>query len=163
MSGPMAEIRLPCGRVALIDAADLPLIEGYNLYATSHENVTYVDCLPKPGLNKKRTLLHTLITGFKMTDHKNRNGLDCRRENMRPCSKAQNSRNAVKHRDAVTSQYKGVHFDKSRNKWSMGICVDRKITRRRYDTEIEAALAYDALARKHFGEFANLNFPDAAR
>ncbi|UYE95400.1 hypothetical protein [Escherichia phage vB_ESM-pEJ01] len=29
-----------------------------------------------------------------------------------------------------------------------------------YDTEIEAAIAYDNAARKFYGEYALLNFPD---
>jgi hypothetical protein len=156
----MAEIRLPCGRVAVLDDGDLSLVDGYSLYSIKAGNVTYVDCQPKPGVDKKRALLHTIITGFDMTDHKNRDGLDCRRENLRPCTRAQNSRNARKHADAVTSKFKGVSFDKARQKWVMSICVNRKVTHRRHHTELGAALEYDRLAREYYGEFARPNFPD---
>lgn len=57
-----------------------------------------------------------------------------------------------------TSQYRGVHFDKTRNKWAMSFHKGRTY-RARFETEKEAALAYDALALKLCGNKAVLNFP----
>jgi AP2 domain len=48
----------------------------------------------------------------------------------------------------------------SRNKFAATINAQGKSSHLGYfDSEVEAALAYDAAARKHFGEFAAVNFP----
>lgn len=94
-----------------------------------------------------------------LCDHKNGNGLDNRRDNLRLATDRQNSQNMRKARNK-TSQFKGVCWDKQRNKWESKIRVDG--IRQRlgfFSDEVEAACAYDTAAIKHFKEFAWLNFP----
>lgn len=93
-------------------------------------------------------------------DHVNGNGLDNRRENLRMATQAQNSRNARK-RSPGTSRYKGVNKDATSSPpWRARIRVNyRLICLGRFSTEEEAARAYDEAARRHFGEFACVNFP----
>ena len=61
-------------------------------------------------------------------------------------------------RTTSTSQYKGVHYDKNRNKWVARVHKDnKKVFFKRFETEIEAAQAYNEQAKIHYGEYAYLN------
>ena len=90
-------------------------------------------------------------------DHINGDGLDNRRENLRIATHAENLRN----RPAPisnTSGYKGVSWDKSRNKWLVSITVNyKKIHLGRYIDIKEAAKAYNNAVLKYFGDFGRLN------
>lgn len=56
------------------------------------------------------------------------------------------------------SQYKGVCYDKTRNKWRSYIKINgRQHHIGRYDTELEAARRYNEKAKILFGKFACLN------
>jgi hypothetical protein len=94
-------------------------------------------------------------------DHKNGDGLDNRRENLRLCTRGQNACNARKTNRARSSRFKGVSWDRANRKWAAQICKDyqnRLIGR--FDDEEEAARAYDEQAKILHGEFARLNFPN---
>lgn len=91
-----------------------------------------------------------------LVDHVDGNILNNSKENLRSCTKAQNLHNRGK-QENNTSGYKGVSFDKKRNKWQAGIgWKGKRIGLGRYDTP---ELAYDAYCRKAkelHGEFHNL-------
>jgi hypothetical protein len=96
--------------------------------------------------------------GF-VVDHKNCDSLDNRRANLRLATRAQNSYNRRKIKNA-TSKYIGVSFDKQKKKWQVQIRrKEKNIWLGRFKSEIEAARAYDEAAKKYHGEFARLNFP----
>lgn len=82
-------------------------------------------------------------------DHINRVRDDNRIENLRPCTHSQNLGNS---RPRV-HKYKGVTLCKQTGKWR----AQMKGHLGRFDTIEEAALAYNAAAIVHFGEFARLN------
>ncbi|MFH1370912.1 MAG: AP2 domain-containing protein [Planctomycetota bacterium] len=97
--------------------------------------------------------------GF-LVDHKNCNSLDNRRENLRLATRSQNMYNKSKTKKKTSSRFIGVCYNKSRRKWEVRIyCQRRKIWLGRFDSEIDAAKAYDLAAIKYHGEFAHLNFP----
>jgi hypothetical protein len=99
-------------------------------------------------------------TDGRFVDHRNCNSLDNRRSNLRFATRAENNCNRRKQKN-TTSQYLGVCFDKRIKNW-VGVVVHNKkrYWLGRFDSEIEAAKAYDEKANQLFGEFARLNFPE---
>jgi len=94
-----------------------------------------------------------------VVDHRNCDSLDNRRANLRVVTQAVNMRNRRKRKN-TSSRFIGVWFDKKRNKWTVQIRYNaQKLWLGRFDDESAAARAYDAAAKKYFGEVARLNFP----
>ena len=92
-------------------------------------------------------------------DHKNRNGLDNRRDNLRLATHGQNLANSKTHSE---SGFKGV--EKNKHRFYASISIDGKTKKLGgYDTPEEAARAYDEAALEQFGEFARINFSKGAR
>jgi hypothetical protein len=108
----------------------------------------------------KEILFHRLLLSppdHLVVDHRNRNPLDNRRTNLRICTHSQNSINK-KTITTGTSKYRGVSFKQANGKWQAGIRVDRKVIYLGlYNTELEAAIAYNRSAKFLHGEFAVLN------
>ena len=119
-------------------------------YRWSYHNAGYA--VRKDG--GKMMLMHRqVLSGVKEVDHVNRDRLDNRRENLRPCSRQLNNGNMRSRGGA--SKYKGVSLNKKR--WAAACCKEHLGT---FDTQEEAARAYDVAALRHFGEYARLNFPN---
>lgn len=86
-------------------------------------------------------------------DHINRDQTDNRISNLREATHSQNGGNLLHKRNA--SGYKGVHLEKRTGRWFANICVNyRLIHLGTFNTPQEAHAAYEAAARKYFGEFA---------
>ncbi len=92
-------------------------------------------------------------------DHMDRDRLNNTEANLRRCSRSQNQINRSS--SGQSSEYKGVDFKKRAKKWRARISVNWETLHiGHFNTEIEAAKAYDEKAFKTFEEFAVLNFPD---
>lgn len=114
--------------------------------------------------SRKTIYLHREIMGVTdrniQVDHRDDDGLNCQRYNLRKCTGSQNMMNRGKQKNN-TSGYKGVFLDKRRCTYFAGIRVQGKNKFFGSFTDpIEAARAYDARARELHGEFARLNFPE---
>lgn len=107
-------------------------------------------------------LLHYGSWPSSRIDHRDR----CRDHNwianLRLATSQENARNGSGYRGGGTSDFRGVSWDKATRKWKAGfkLCGKRKHLGR-FASEIDAALAYDAAVRQHYGEFASVNFPMA--
>jgi hypothetical protein len=117
-------------------------------------------------IQSRAGLLHRRLlksTRKQLVDHRNHNGLDNRRCNIRPSTYSLNAANARPPRQGA-SRFKGVTFDRSRNLWLARLYQGKKRTlfRQRFASEVEAARAYDFAALEHFGEHTLLNLPDSA-
>lgn len=158
--GDIALIPLTQGQVAIIDSVDIPLVENHNWYAHKPKHVYYAHRYIK--INGKDTVLkmHRLISGAnedEVVDHINGIGIDNRRKNLRKCSQHQNIFNSSPHHD-TSSKYRGVSWNKINNKWKAQIQFkEKKYSLGHWDTEEEAALAYNTKARELFGEYAFQN------
>jgi len=90
-------------------------------------------------------------------DHINNIKDDNRIINLREATGFENQRNQ-KPQTGKTSKYKGVHWYKQTCKWRAQIQNKHKnIYLGYYNTEEEAALAYNKAALEYFGEFAKIN------
>lgn len=151
------------GSAIIVDAADVAFVVAHRwrvVQVSRNQNLYAV----RTGKNKKTLYLHRVLMGITdpkiHIDHKNRNGLDCRRENLRIADPTRNAQNARPRRGG-TSQYKGVSWVNRERKWRAFITQGGKRTCLGYFTdEIDAARAYDAKARELFGAFACCNFDD---
>lgn len=113
------------------------------------------------GKSKKAILMHREILNAPnnmQVDHINNDSLDNRRDNLRICTRQQNTQN----RKSKVTKYKGVSFNRVNGKYHSQIVEPR--TKKRlhlgdYDTPEQSARVYDGFAKKLHGEFACLNFP----
>lgn len=109
--------------------------------------------------------LHRWLCGLKKgdklrVDHKDNQGLNCTRENMRVCTQRQNLWNIRKHKPNKAG-FKGVYESKERYRrlrFRASIVVNGKAVHLgRFLTASEAAAAYNEAALRYFGEFAQVN------
>lgn len=154
------------GRVALVDDADYELVMAYRWRVIEEARPgrtrgPYVITTAGHGSKNRVTLsMHKLITGWPLTDHKDHDGLNNQRSNLRPATGSQNSGNQ-RAQNGRTSKYKGVSMCSQTKKWLAQISVQGRGTNLgRFAAEEDAARAYDAAARIAWGEFACTNFPD---
>jgi DNA-binding transcriptional MerR regulator len=153
---------------ALIDAADLPLIEGmrWNWAERSDgEDAVIVRSAPSGEQVPLRRIILGLSGPQWRLSHRNRDPLDCRRANLVVKTIAEQvfgTRKRKTHRGRpCTSRFKGVSWIEKSGKWR--VQIQKEGARRKlgeFDDEIAAAEAYDEAARELFGEHARLNFPD---
>jgi hypothetical protein len=153
-----------------VDDEDYKELMQYKWYpAHNHRHVKaqryYTDEDGRNHTEYMHTFLMRPPNGY-VTDHIDRNGLNNQRSNLRIVTIAENSRNQEKRLGEYTSKYKGVSrcskkTPRSKQKWQAVIRYNRKyIYLGRYDTEIEAAKAYNEASLKYHGEYGRLNaFP----
>lgn len=100
---------------------------------------------PFRGKGEHRTgFLHRFILRaprWRLVDHKNGDGLDCRRLNMRLCGYSQNHRNRGGPQRNNRSGVRGVSWDKKHGKWVARICVHYRITHLGYFDSLDDARA----------------------
>lgn len=162
----MKEIQLSCARtckntgkyVALVDDEDYEYLNQFSWCVLKGYNTFYAGkrIILENGKSTTKRMHHFIIDCEKI-DHIDHDGLNCQRNNLRPCTKQQNCMNTRPNTN-TSSIYKGVHYLKSRKNWQASIGFNlKKIWLGRFKTEIEAALAYNQRAVELFGEFACLN------
>jgi hypothetical protein len=160
LHGPKAR-----GRVALVDDADYELAMSYRwqIYERARQNGNINGpyartSLPRRNGHRSTLYLHTLLTGYTQTDHRDGNGLNCQRYNMREATDAQNAQNRGVRSDS-TSGYKGICLDRPSGRWRASIGTPRRHLGM-FATPEEAAKAYDRAAREAWPDHCRLNFPD---
>lgn len=150
---------------AIVDDKDFDHLRKWKWHPTNHGHCFYAARSTRKDGPKRNIYMHREV--FKVgagqcIDHINHNGLDNRAENLRACTRQENSWNMSKPRHRAnaktSSKLKGVAFDKSRGKFMAYITVSgRRKNLGRFHSEQEAAIAYNTAAKTLFGDFAAIN------
>ena len=145
----------------LVDDKDFEMLSKHKWHILQQKHTSYAITHIKRNGKQTTLRMHRLVMGEPQgmqVDHIDGDGLNNQRFNLRACTNKQNSMN--QRSTYGSSRYKGVSWNKANSKWQAHIQKDGKLRRLGYyGSETEAAKAYDEGARKHFGEFAYLNFP----
>lgn len=151
----------------MLDAADAEALSGEFRFKRAgkkdRHNPSYYLCVV--DRNEKRHQAHRVLLGVTdpkiLVDHRNGDGLDCRRGNMRLATYAQNCANSRVRATSMTG-FKGVRSD-SRRPGLWRAAIGKRPTKYLgwFKTPEDAARAYDKAARERWGEFALCNFSDA--
>ena len=153
----MKQIQLSQNKVALIDDEDFEWLNQWKWTANKMRNKWYAT---RRTESREYIYMHRLILGITdpniRGDHKDGDGLNNRRYNLRISTPAQNASNRGKNVNNKTG-YKGVRYQADGyyiaeiNKKYLGC----------FHSPEDAARAYDKAAKQYHGEFAYLNFPDS--
>lgn len=159
------ELQTAHGHITLVDDADAIALVGARLRSNKKRDRVYVNV----RLVGKTVPLHRFLLSppeGMFVDHINNDPLDNRRCNLRVCTHAENQRNKKKpaYRRRTTSKYMGVFWRSAgKRHWLAQIGHQgHQIHIGSYATEVEAAMAYDDVAKKLHGAFASLNFRGTA-
>lgn len=157
----MKKIPLTRGKSALVSNRDFTYLNQWKWYASKNGH-NYYARRHMPGSNTKFIYMHRVVAeragriGSEI-DHRNGNGLDNFRSNLRPATRRQNQINKNAAHDKAGSNLKGVYPVRNRFR-AVGCIGSKAIHLGMYDTSIEAGKAYDKWASKNYGTFARLNF-----
>lgn len=167
----MREIPLTRGYVAFVDEADYARVVAAGPWHVRINKVGGMTYAVHTGFVKgsmpykwTKLLMHRFILGITNpkidVDHRNRYGLDNRKQNLRTATRSQNcaNKNRPRVRFRTSSKYKGICWNKKLKKWAAKITVNGKqMHLGLFADESLAAQVRDAYARHYLGDFAKLN------
>ena len=157
----MKKISLTQGKFALVDDEDYEYINQWkwcynNGYAVRGKYIGTLNGKEKTIIVYMHRIINKTPDGLH-TDHISMDRLNNQKNNLRDCTVSQNHMNLKSYKNS-SSKFKGVNWDKNREKWYVKIIINKKHTYLgRFSCEIEAAKAYNKAATENFGEFAKLN------
>lgn len=120
----MKYIPLTQEKTAIVNDEDYPALSAHKWYADKNRGTFYAVRWTKDG----KVYMHRTLLSLKkgeLCDHKNRDGLDNRRENLRKVSYIENGFNRRLAKNN-TSGVTGVCWDRAENKWRVDIMVAQK-------------------------------------
>lgn len=159
----MSTIKVPLGGgySAVIDTSDAEavLAHKWTFWRRSYdESLVYA----QTKIGGKNITMHRFLMSPGQgvsVDHRDGNGLNNTRQNLRVASHTQNMRNR-KRSSRNKSGFKGV-WQSRPGRWRTEIKKGgKRVFSACFNDPIAAARAYDKAAREHFGEFARCNFED---
>lgn len=158
------EIELTQGYSTKVSEVDAKELRSKKWFAVKKGNTVYAFSSETNSDGKRKNIpMHRFIMNPDrgvFVDHKNGDGLDNRRDNLRLVSHAQNQRNR-KNAKNNKSGYKGVSIDKRSGKYRASIGVDGKSIHLGLFTIAEdAAKVYDKASVRYHGVYGRRNFPD---
>lgn len=158
----MRTIALTQGKVALVDDADYEAVNAHKWYAKKIGRGWYA----MRGVRRfdgkwiTQSLHQFLMPGVSEIDHRDGNGLNNQRENIRPSTRQQNQQRFRSKPVGATSKFRGVSWHKGNRRWEASIKVDGKnIYLGNSTIEEDAARIRDKATLKYYGPDAHFNFP----
>lgn len=156
--GDIAFVPLTLGLEAIIDASDAKIVEGYPWAARRSPRAVYAQANITNDGARATVILHRLLLSAPpgaLVDHRDGDGLNNRRSNLRLCGYPENGWNRAVS-SASTSGIKGVSWIAKDRRWSARIRAGAgvRVHLGNFLTKEEAAAAYAEAARKYHGEFA---------
>jgi HNH endonuclease/AP2 domain len=146
---------------AVVDDEDFALCSQYKWRILEDENTSYALGYTPGPRNGPTIRMHRLVMRAnrgEVVDHKNGDGLNNQKSNLRVCTHQKNMWNS-RAKSNTKSGYKGVAWDAVKQKWKARIGHNlSSISLGYFDQPIDAAKAYDKAARELRGEFARTNF-----
>lgn len=157
----MLLIKLTKGKFAKVDDSDFYYLNQWKWQASERGKTFYAVRSVKDKITGKRIQIkmHRILLNVSdksiFVDHKDHDGLNNQRVNLRECTRSENGKNRLPSKRS-SSRFLGVKF--ASKKWRAEIKVDGKNKHLGcFALEIDAARAYNDAAIIHHGEFANLN------
>lgn len=151
-------ISLTKGKFAQVDDEDFEYLNQWKWYAFWNGNSQWYAArwTRKSEGSRRRITIQEQLIGVKNVDHIDQDGLNNCRSNLRLATQAQNLRNTSSRLNS-SSRFKGVSL-RPNGKWKAQIQINGCNKHIGYfDTEEEAATAYNEAALQDHGEFACLN------
>lgn len=151
------------GRKVKIDRDDLELVQSktWRITKSTTGRPRVVTSIRTPEGVRTLTLGKFLMKppkGKQVYPRRFNEGLDYRRDNLIVCTVSERQRLLPKRRVETSSKYRGVSYQKASGKWRAGIQVEGKtVNLGEFDSEQDAALAYNKAARQYFGDVAYQN------
>lgn len=151
-------------KFALVNDRDFARVNRHKWTAVKMGNSWYAHTMAKVGGRWRVIKMHNMVLGFpggieairrnsRLIDHRDLNGLNNQRGNLRLATRSQNAANSAGHRDRK-SKHKGVSFEGFTKRWLAQLTVNGKMVfKARFDTEAQAGRAYKAAVRCHCGKF----------
>ena len=137
---------------ATVDDEDYIELSKYKWFAQYNGYTTYVR-------TSDGKLMHRIILNpekDEVIDHRDRNALNNTRENIRVCTRAQNTINRGKFKNNK-SGHKGIHLDKKKNLWIVQISLGGKRVFKAKRSNLNEAIKINTAKRKEiFGEYYSL-------
>jgi hypothetical protein len=146
-------------RYAIVDPQDYEKLAGLNWLLNEYSNLSrYAVKMEGNNIVRMHRIIMNAPAGT-IVDHRDRNGLNNTRKNLRFATRTQNNCNVRRKTETKTSKYKGVSFVPKTQKWRAQIKYNGISKHLGYfENEEDAARAYDEAAKEYHGEFAVLNF-----
>ena len=159
-TGNMKLIPLTQGLFTQVDNEDYEFLNQWKWWVLKGNNTDYAMRRVRHGGKLKAIMMHRLLLNTPENmdvDHRDHNGLNNQKLNLRNCTRTQNQMHQKKRKNI---KYKGVSFYKRYNKFRVQITISKGNRKQLgyYNSEEQAARVYDETAKKYHGEFAVLNF-----
>jgi len=157
----MKRIPLTKGEFALVDDEDFVWLSQWKWCChVDKSGQKYARRIAYKGRKRKLIMMHKIVKAppeGMINDHRDRNGLNNQKDNLRPCTRSQNCMNRNPRKTSKTG-FKGIAFAAKLGKWVAFVRTCGKFYHLGVFTDpVSAAKAYNRKALEMFGEFARLN------